>query len=79
MTVLRSSLDTTSEQFADYRSAMLTKLDELAGEHQKAIEGGGQSKYVARHHERGKLLPRERIELLLDPDTPFLELSPLAA
>ncbi|CPY52872.1 Pobable propionyl-CoA carboxylase beta subunit AccD2 [Mycobacteroides abscessus] len=36
-------------------------------------------KYVARHHERGKLLARERIELLIDPDSPFLELCPLAA
>ncbi len=39
----------------------------------------GRQKYVARHHARGKLLPRERIELLLDRDAPFLELSPLAA
>ena len=36
-------------------------------------------RHVARHRTRGKLLPRERIELLLDPDSPFLELSPLAA
>ena len=42
-------------------------------------DGGGGEKYVERHRERGKLLARERIELLLDPDSPFLELSPLAA
>src|SRR5690242_17357830 len=41
---------------------MLAKLDDLAAEHQKAIEGGGQSK-VERHHKRGKLLPRERSPL----------------
>ena len=54
---------------------MLTKLAELDAEHAKAVAGGG-PKYVERHHARGKLLARERIELLLDPDSPFLELSP---
>nr|WP_245652963.1 acyl-CoA carboxylase subunit beta [Herbidospora sakaeratensis] len=57
---------------------MLGRLAELAAEHAKAVEGGGQ-KYVDRHHARGKLLARERVELLLDPGAPFLELSPLAA
>ncbi|MEU9024289.1 carboxyl transferase domain-containing protein [Actinomadura sp. NPDC048394] len=57
---------------------MLEKLAALDAEHAKALEGGGE-KYVARHRKRGKLLARERIELLLDPDSPFLELSPLAA
>jgi acetyl-CoA carboxylase carboxyltransferase component len=60
------------------RAAMLAKLAELDAEHAKAISGGG-PKYVERHHKRGKLLPRERIELLVDPDSPFLELSTLAA
>ena len=49
----------------------------LDAEHAKALAGGGE-KYVERHHDRGKLTARERIELLLDPDSPFLELSPLA-
>ncbi|MEU8345472.1 carboxyl transferase domain-containing protein [Spirillospora sp. NPDC048832] len=57
---------------------MLDKIAALDAEHAKALEGGGE-KYVARHRKRGKLLARERIELLLDPDSPFLELSPLAA
>ncbi|WP_285693887.1 carboxyl transferase domain-containing protein [Actinomadura sp. NBRC 104412] len=57
---------------------MLAKLAELAAEHEKVLLGGGE-KYVERHRRRGKLLARERIELLLDPDSPFLELSPLAA
>jgi acyl-CoA carboxylase subunit beta len=60
------------------REAMLAKLAELEAEQAKAIAGGGE-KYVERHRKRGKLLARERIELLLDPDSPFLELSPLAA
>ncbi|MDI3341609.1 MAG: carboxyl transferase domain-containing protein [Sphaerobacter sp.] len=78
MTVLRSTLDTGSAEYAANRAAMLRKLEELAAEQAKALAGGG-PKYVERHHRRGKLLPRERIELLLDPDAPFLELSPLAA
>ncbi|MEV4112877.1 carboxyl transferase domain-containing protein [Nonomuraea sp. NPDC049695] len=57
---------------------MLTKLSELDAEHAKAVAGGG-DRYVERHRGRGKLLARERIELLVDPDSPFLELSPLAA
>lgn len=59
------------------REAMLEKLAGLDAEHAKAVEGGGQ-KYVDRHHARGKLLPRERIELLIDEGSAFLELSPLA-
>ena len=57
---------------------MLDKLAALDAEHAKAVAGGGE-KYVERHTSAGKLLARERIELLLDPDAPFLELSPLAA
>jgi acyl-CoA carboxylase subunit beta len=59
------------------REAMLEKLADLDAEHAKAVGGGGQ-KYVDRHHARGKLLPRERIELLVDEGSAFLELSPLA-
>ncbi|MGH3362192.1 MAG: acyl-CoA carboxylase subunit beta [Nocardioides sp.] len=59
------------------RQAMLDKLADLDAEHATAVAGGGE-KYVDRHHARGKLLPRERIELLVDPGTAFLELSPLA-
>ncbi|MPY77111.1 MAG: acyl-CoA carboxylase subunit beta [Actinophytocola sp.] len=78
MTALRTTVDTAAEDFAGYREAMETKLDELETEHAKAIEGGGE-KYTERHRKRGKLLARERIELLIDEDSPFLELSPLAA
>ncbi|MGW4030566.1 acyl-CoA carboxylase subunit beta [Streptomyces sp. NPDC004838] len=78
MTVIASALDPDGPEFAARRAAMLAKLAELDAEHAKALAGGGE-KYVARHRKRGKLLVRERVELLLDPDTPFLELSPLAA
>ncbi len=59
------------------REAMLEKLAALDAEHAKAVAGGGE-KYVDRHHARGKLLARERIELLVDEGSAFLELSPLA-
>ncbi len=78
MTVHRSALDPASAQFTTNRAAMLRALAELDAEHARALAGGG-GKAVARHRKRGKLLPRERIELLIDPDSPFLELSPLAA
>ncbi|WP_031081603.1 carboxyl transferase domain-containing protein, partial [Streptomyces sp. NRRL WC-3549] len=77
MTVLPTALDTAGAEYADNRAAMLARLEELDAEHAKALAGGGE-KYVTRHRGRGKLLARERIELLVDPDTPFLELSPLA-
>ena len=57
------------------RAAMLEKLADLDAEHAKAVAGGG-AKYVDRHHDRGKLMPRERIELLVDEGSAFLELSP---
>ena len=78
MTVLHSALETAATEYAANRAAMLRKLAALDAEHAKAVAGGGE-KYLERHRERGKLTARERIELLLDPDTPFLELSPLAA
>jgi acetyl-CoA carboxylase carboxyltransferase component len=78
VTTLASALDTTAAEYAARRGTLLGKLAELDAEHAKALAGGG-AKYVRRHRDRGKLLARERIELLLDPDTPFLELSPLAA
>ncbi|KRF34727.1 acyl-CoA carboxylase subunit beta [Nocardioides sp. Soil805] len=56
---------------------MLEKLADLDAQHAVAVAGGGE-RYVERHHARGKLLARERIELLLDPGSAFLELSPLA-
>ncbi|MFN8088704.1 MAG: carboxyl transferase domain-containing protein [Mycobacterium sp.] len=77
MTALRSTLDPSSPAFGEAADAMAAKLAELDGELLKAMAGGG-PKYVERHHARGKLTPRERIELLVDPDSPFLELCPLA-
>lgn len=78
MTILRTAINPNSPEYAAAAEAMETKLAEVNAETAKALAGGG-DKYVARHHERGKLLARERIELLIDPDSPFLELCPLAA
>lgn len=75
MSVIRSTLDTNSEVYKTATSTMNTKLAEIEVEHAKALAGGGE-KYTERHHKRGKLLARERIELLLDQDSPFLELCP---
>ena len=75
---LRSTIDPRSPAFAEAAAAMTAKIAELEAEHAKALDGGGE-KYVARHHARGKMTARERIEALVDPDSPFLELSPLAA
>src|SRR3546814_2845504 len=58
------------------RDSMLAKIDELHAEQAKAVGAGG--KYIARHKERGKLTARERIELLVDEGSAFLELMPLA-
>ncbi len=59
------------------REAMLDKIAALDAEHAKAVDGGGE-RYNERHRKRGKLLARERIELLVDEGSAFLELMPLA-
>jgi acyl-CoA carboxylase subunit beta len=78
MGALETRVDTRAASFQANREGMLARLVEIDTLLEKARAGGGE-KYVARHRARGKLLPRERIELLLDRDSPFLELSPLAA
>jgi hypothetical protein len=78
VTVLRSTLDPAAEAARAARQARLDALDDVAaGTAAKAVAGGGE-KATARHHARGKLTTRERIELLLDPDSPFPELGALA-
>ena len=78
MPVLADRVDRDAPEFAERRAALLELLAEVDAQLALARAGGGE-KYVERHRQRGKLLARERIELLLDPDSPFLELSPLAA
>jgi acyl-CoA carboxylase subunit beta len=78
MSVLASRLDRASATYRANRSANLQLLEEISEQLAQSRAGGGE-RYVARHRARGKLLARERVELLLDQDAPFLELSPLAA
>jgi len=77
-TPLRSSLDTGSAEYRANFEAQLALLRQHDEQLNLARAGGG-PRYADRHHARGRLLARERIELLLDRDAHFLELSPLAA
>ena len=78
MPVLTSHVDLNDKAYRANREAQLALLKELDKQLELAIAGGGE-RYQQRHRDRGRLLARERIELLLDPDSPFLELSSLAA
>jgi len=75
---LRSRADVTSDRYERNRAANLSLLAEVDSALAQALEGGGPDR-MRRHREREKLPVRERIEMLLDRDTPFLELSPLMA
>jgi acetyl-CoA carboxylase carboxyltransferase component len=78
MTVLDTAVDPRSAAYLESRDTALARLARLETALEQARAGGGE-KAVTRHHARGKLLPRERVEMLLDQDSPFLELSPEAA
>lgn len=77
MAILDTGLDPRTPSYLDNQSAMQLALVQVDAALARACEGGGE-KQVTRHHARGKLLPRERIELLVDRDSAFLELSTLA-
>jgi acetyl-CoA carboxylase carboxyltransferase component len=74
---IRSSLDARSPEFEENRAAMHEKLAEIDRLLDEAEAGGGPEAH-ARLAKRGKLPVRERVALALDPDSPFLEISPLA-
>ncbi|WP_114971894.1 carboxyl transferase domain-containing protein [Rhodoferax ferrireducens] len=78
MPILDTQLNARSADFLANARAMRTLVDDLNAQIAKAALGGGEAAR-AKHTGRGKLLPRDRVQLLLDPGTPFLELSPLAA
>jgi 3-methylcrotonyl-CoA carboxylase beta subunit len=78
MSVLRSKLSPGSETFQTNAEANGALVDDLRAQLERAALGGGE-RARERHLARGKLLPRERVDRLLDPGSPFLELSPLAA
>ncbi|MGP4011288.1 carboxyl transferase domain-containing protein [Streptomyces sp. 4N124] len=75
---LHSAADPASEAWRANEAAQLALVEELRGKLAAARLGGGE-KARARHTARGKLLPRDRVDTLLDPGSPFLELAPLAA
>lgn len=78
MDILHSQIDVNSEDFKANKEFHLGLKNELKIKLDEAKLGGGQ-KSVDRHHSRGKFLPRERIERILDDGSPFIELSALAA
>ncbi len=78
MTVFRSTVDVRSDAFKEGAAAMETLVEDLRTE-VSTIKLGGGARARAKHAERGRLLPRERIRRLLDVGSPFLELSQLAA
>jgi len=78
MAVLTSRLNPRDETFGINRKHMQSQVDDLRSKVQSIRQGGG-SKAQERHTARGKLLPRDRLNALLDPGSPFLELSQLAA
>ncbi|MBL8165133.1 MAG: methylcrotonoyl-CoA carboxylase [Anaerolineae bacterium] len=78
MPIIRSQIDTRSDDYQQNYEHNRKLMQQLA-ERQAQVRAGGSERAVKRHLDAGKLLPRERVERLLDPNTPFLELSPLAA
>ena len=78
MPVLESKLNPRSTDFCANATAMRALVDDLQRQLQQVAQGGGEAAR-AKHTARGKLLPRERVAMLLDPGTPFLEIAPLAA
>jgi 3-methylcrotonyl-CoA carboxylase beta subunit len=78
MPALVSKLNPRSEDFKAHAAAMRGLVDDLNARLAQIALGGGEGPR-AKHLARGKLLPRDRVEMLLDPGTPFLEIAPLAA
>ena len=78
MAILHTQINTRSPEFAANSAAMLTQVNDLRALLARIHEGGG-AKAQERHTSRGKLLPRERINRLLDIGSPFLEIGQLAA
>jgi acetyl-CoA carboxylase carboxyltransferase component len=78
MAVLTAEVDRSSDDFQRRRDRMTALVAELR-ERSALVAAGGGAEVMRRHRERGKLPARERIDLLLDPDTAFLELNALAA
>lgn len=78
MVALKTAIDPQSSEYENNRRRMQLLVDELH-EHSERLQQGGPEKARKKHQDKGKLLPRERIAALLDPDSPFLEVGLFAA
>src|SRR5438045_4803576 len=78
MGIIETRIDRNSPEFQENTHHFQQIIDQLSKRIQLIQQGGGEDA-IAKHRKRNKLLARERIQLLCDPNTPFLELSPLAA
>ncbi|HEY5799314.1 MAG TPA: methylcrotonoyl-CoA carboxylase, partial [Burkholderiaceae bacterium] len=76
--IIDSKLNSRSEDFKANVSAMQAVVDDLKAKVEQIMLGGGDAARD-KHLARGKLLPRDRVQMLLDPGTAFLELSQMAA
>jgi len=78
MSVIKTEINSRSNDFIENTQNMQSLVDDLQSLVEQIKQGGGE-RYQARHIARGKLLPRDRVDALIDPGTPFLEFSQLAA
>src|SRR5207249_518104 len=78
MKTLESKLNSRSDDFRANADSMVALVEDLRARVAKIALGGGEAAR-SKHTARGKLLPRDRVQMLLDPGTPFLEFSQLAA
>jgi 3-methylcrotonyl-CoA carboxylase beta subunit len=78
MTVIKSEINRRSQEFTENTDHMQHLVADLHAQFERICEGGGE-RYQERHKARGKLLPRDRVDALIDPGSPFLEFSQLAA
>ena len=78
MGIIETRIERNSLEFQENTHYLQQLLDQLSERVQQVQQGGGEHA-IARHRKRNKLLARERMQLLCDPDTPFLEFSSLAA
>src|SRR5512146_3362670 len=78
MDVLESRIDRSAPEYQENRAYFAGLVEELRQRSEQVRRGGGE-RAIAKHRARNQLLARERIELLCDPETPFLEFNPLAA
>ncbi len=78
MSILETSIDAHSREYADNRGTMVGRVEQLREISRMVCNGGGEEAR-ARHLARGKMLPRERISALIDPLSPFLEIGQFAA